>query len=100
MPLRHDWPLHIKRFYYVPDTIIIFTYIVTMLKRVFIHGLLSLKEIRKFKRIAYGYNLITNIFFQLLAVSRTQQGRQREPSVKTLRFPLSHFPPISGGIVC
>ena len=29
------------------------------------------------------------IFFQLHAVSRTQQGRQREPSVKTLRSPLS-----------
>ena len=28
-------------------------------------------------------------FYQLHAVSRTQQGRQREPSVKTLRFPLS-----------
>ena len=26
---------------------------------------------------------------QLHAVSRTQQGRQREPSVKTLRSPLS-----------
>ena len=28
-------------------------------------------------------------FYQLHAVSRTQQGRQREPSVKTLCFPLS-----------
>ena len=32
----------------------------------------------------------------LHAVSRTQQGRQREPSVKTLR----HFLPNSGGIAC
>ena len=28
-------------------------------------------------------------FYHLHAVSRTQQGGQREPSVKTLRFPLS-----------
>ena len=28
-------------------------------------------------------------FNQLHAVSRAQQGRQSEPSVKTLRFPLS-----------
>ena len=34
---------------------------------------------------------------QLHAVSRTQQGRQREPSVKTHR---PRFPPGSGGIVC
>ena len=30
-----------------------------------------------------------NFFYQLHAVFRTQQGRQREPSVKTLRSPLS-----------
>ena len=28
-------------------------------------------------------------YYQLQAVSRTQQDRQREPSVKTLPFPLS-----------
>ena len=33
---------------------------------------------------------------QLHAVSRTLQGRQREPNVKTLRSPL--LPPYSGGI--
>ena len=35
---------------------------------------------------------------QLHAVSRTQQGRQREPSVK--RYPVPHFLPNSGGIMC
>ena len=30
-----------------------------------------------------------NKIIQLHALSRTQQGRQREPSVKTLRSPLS-----------
>ena len=30
-------------------------------------------------------------FFQLHAVSRTQQGKQREPSVNTLRSLLSAF---------
>ena len=33
--------------------------------------------------------LFIKIVIQLHAVSRTQQGRQREPSVKTLRSPLS-----------
>ena len=31
------------------------------------------------------------IFFQLHAVSRTQQGRQREPSVNTLRSPFCYL---------
>ena len=35
---------------------------------------------------------------QLQAVSRTQQGRQREPSVK--RHSVAHFLPNSGGIAC
>ena len=34
---------------------------------------------------------------QLHAVSRTQQSRQRQPSVNTLRSP---FPASSGGIAC
>ena len=36
--------------------------------------------------IQIPYNVI--FFYQLHAVSRTQQGKQREPSVKTLRSPL------------
>ena len=40
--------------------------------------------------IEYNTNKIKNLKLnQLHAVSRIQQGRQREPSVKTLRFPLS-----------
>ena len=42
-------------------------------------------EYKAFKSVQRTYIL----FFQLHAVSRTQQGRQREPSVKTLCSPLS-----------
>ena len=35
------------------------------------------------------YLCILRFFFQLHALPRTQQSRQREPSVKTLRSPLS-----------
>ena len=38
---------------------------------------------------AYANNLLEFLFYQLHAVSRTQQCWQREPSVKTLRGPLS-----------
>ena len=41
--------------------------------------------------------ILTYIYVQLHAVSRTQPGGQREPSVKTLRSPLSTN---SGGIAC
>ena len=37
----------------------------------------------------YWYRVICQFFFQLHTVSRTQQGRQWEPSVNTLRSPLS-----------
>ena len=36
-------------------------------------------------------------FYQRHAVSRTQQGKQKKNSVKTLR---PHFPCSSGGIAC
>ena len=39
----------------------------------------------------------TTVDYQLQAVPRTQQGRQREPSVKALRPP---FLLNSGGIAC
>ena len=35
------------------------------------------------------YNFKHNLFYQLYAVSRALQVRQREPSAKTLRSPLS-----------
>ena len=40
------------------------------------------------KRSLLVYLYTPNIFYHLHAVLRTQQGRQREPSVKTLRSPL------------
>ena len=43
--------------------------------------------IQKLARLMVGSDFF--ILFQLYAVSRTLQGRQREPSVKTLRSPLS-----------
>ena len=36
-----------------------------------------------------NFNSIWHLFYQLHAVSHTQQGRQREPSVATFRSPLS-----------
>ena len=43
--------------------------------------------------IMYGWTVVLTYYIvnknQLHAVSRTQQGRQREPSVETLRYPLS-----------
>ena len=53
----------------------------------------SVKLIYFMEFIIWNWNINKNILliYQLHAVSRTQQGRQREPSVKT---------PNSGGIAC
>ena len=60
---------------------------VTIVIRTYIQNDVSI--LKMLETIFYMLEIFKNKSNQIHAVSRTQQGRQREPSVKTLRPPLS-----------
>ena len=74
--------IHFAQFLYSARLVVCIIKKITIYNEAFI---CTYKTIRKY------YSIIKNLIKknQLHAVSRTQQGRQREPSVKTLRSPLS-----------